>query len=200
MAEQQGEQQINLMDLSLEQLSSLRTQLEAELKQLTTSFGGLREAQARFQESKDALSHLGDKNLNKQVLVPLTSSMFVPGTLANVQDVLVDIGTGYFVEHKVDDAKAFMDRKITFLESNTEQLKTVLETKRQMLEGRDLRAAGEAQDRRHAGGPAAPAISDDRNSTHKGRVGMAVVMESAQRCGCHREDHIAKTNRERERE
>ncbi|KAJ0398843.1 hypothetical protein ATCC90586_001370 [Pythium insidiosum] len=135
MADQQGEQQINLMDLSLEQLSSLRTQLEAELKQLTTSFGGLREAQARFQESKDALSHLSDKNLNKEVLVPLTSSMFVPGTLANVQDVLVDIGTGYFVEHKVDDAKAFMDRKITFLESNTDQLKTVLETKRQMLEG-----------------------------------------------------------------
>ncbi|TMW69660.1 hypothetical protein Poli38472_001816 [Pythium oligandrum] len=128
-------QQVNLMDLPLEQLSSLKTQLEQELKQLTTSFGGLREAQARFQESKEALGSLSDKNLDKQILVPLTSSMFVPGTLSNVQEVLVDIGTGYFVEQNVDDAKKFMDRKVAFLQTNTDSLKTVLESKRQMLEG-----------------------------------------------------------------
>lgn len=127
--------QINLVDLSLEQLSSLRQQLEQELKQLTTSFGGLREAQARFKESKEALQSLNESNLNKEILVPLTASMFVPGKLSNVNQVLVDIGTGYFVEQPVDDAKQFMERKVSFLQTNTDSLKEVLEQKRNMLEG-----------------------------------------------------------------
>lgn len=122
------------MDLPIDQLNSLKTQLEGELKQLTSSFGGLKEAQARFSESKLALNSLTSNNQDKQILVPLTSSMFVPGTLSNVQDVLVDIGTGYYVEQSVDSAKQFMDRKIEFLSSNTEALKTVLEGKRNMLE------------------------------------------------------------------
>ncbi|KAF1327705.1 Prefoldin, alpha subunit, partial [Globisporangium splendens] len=147
MADGSG-REVNLVDLSLEQLSNLKTQLETELQQLTASFGGLREAQARFNESKEALSSLNDKNADKQILVPLTSSMFVPGTLSNVKEVLVDVGTGYFVEQSVDDAKKFMDRKVEFLQTNTDSLKEVLENKRQMLEGvifvmqQKLRTAG----------------------------------------------------------
>ncbi len=32
------------------------------------------------------------------MLVPLTQSLYVPGELADTNHVLVDIGTGYFVE------------------------------------------------------------------------------------------------------
>ena len=34
----------------------------------------------------------------KDMLVPLTSSMYVPGKLGSVDKVLLDVGTGYFVE------------------------------------------------------------------------------------------------------
>ena len=34
----------------------------------------------------------------KDVLVPLTSSLYVSGTLGNPDNVMVDIGTGYYVE------------------------------------------------------------------------------------------------------
>lgn len=148
MADGNSGREVNLVDLSLEQLNNLKGQLETELQQLTASFGGLREAQARFLESKDALSSLQASNADKHILVPLTASMFVPGTLSNVQDVLVDVGTGYFVEQSVGDAKKFMDRKVEFLQTNTDSLKEVLETKRQMLEGvifvmqQKLRTAG----------------------------------------------------------
>ena len=33
----------------------------------------------------------------KEVLVPLTSSLYVPGRLTDVESVVVDIGTGYYV-------------------------------------------------------------------------------------------------------
>lgn len=144
-------QEINIVDLPLDQLNTLKAQLEQELQQLTASFGGLREAQSRFAESKDALASLTSKNEGKQVLVPLTSSMFVPGKLSDVDSVLVDIGTGYFVEHSVPQAKAFMDRKVEFLQTNTDSLKEVLENKRNMLEAvlmvmqQKLRAADQRQ-------------------------------------------------------
>ncbi|KAL3658528.1 hypothetical protein V7S43_016412 [Phytophthora oleae] len=129
-----ADNEVNLVDLSLEQLNSLKGQLEKELQQLTASFGGLREAQSRFSESKDALKSMAAADLNKEVLVPLTASMFVPGKLANKEEVLVDVGTGYFVEQSVEKAEQFMDRKVEFLQSNTDQLKTVIEGKRNMLE------------------------------------------------------------------
>lgn len=34
----------------------------------------------------------------KKILVPLTASLYVPGYLDDADKVLVDVGTGYFVE------------------------------------------------------------------------------------------------------
>jgi prefoldin alpha subunit len=34
----------------------------------------------------------------KTILVPLTSSLYVPGTLADTENVIVDVGTGFYVE------------------------------------------------------------------------------------------------------
>lgn len=34
----------------------------------------------------------------KAILVPLTASLYVPGALADTDKVIVDIGTGFFVE------------------------------------------------------------------------------------------------------
>ena len=36
--------------------------------------------------------------LDKEVLVPLTSSLYVPGKLTDVASVVVDVGTGYCVK------------------------------------------------------------------------------------------------------
>jgi len=38
------------------------------------------------------------KNLGKPILVPLTTSLYVPGTLADPDNVIVDVGTGFYVE------------------------------------------------------------------------------------------------------
>lgn len=37
-------------------------------------------------------------NAGKAILVPLTASLYVPGALADTDKVIVDIGTGFFVE------------------------------------------------------------------------------------------------------
>jgi len=34
----------------------------------------------------------------KPILVPLTTSLYVPGTLADPENVIVDVGTGFYIE------------------------------------------------------------------------------------------------------
>lgn len=47
-----------------------------------------------------------------EILVPLTQSMYVPGRIADAGKVLIDIGTGYFVEKSIPKAKEYLDRRV----------------------------------------------------------------------------------------
>ncbi|POI21143.1 hypothetical protein CIB84_015110, partial [Bambusicola thoracicus] len=68
----------------------------------------------------------------KDLLVPLTSSMYVPGKLSDVERVLIDVGTGYYVEKTADDAREFFKRKIDFLTKQMEKIQPALQEKHAM--------------------------------------------------------------------
>jgi prefoldin alpha subunit len=76
----------------------------------------------RFQDSGDCLKNFSGDMKDKEILVPLTGSMYVPGTLTDPQRVIVDVGTGYFVEKNVSEAKEYFNRKVKFV---TEQMEKV---------------------------------------------------------------------------
>jgi prefoldin subunit 5 len=59
----------------------------------------------------------------------------VPGRLADVTSVTVDIGTGYYVEMAVPAARAFYQRKETYLQENLRQLAATITAKRKNLQG-----------------------------------------------------------------
>ena len=46
------------------------------------------------------------------MLVPVTSSLYVPGETTKLDTVLVDVGTGYFVGKSVPAAEEFIERKV----------------------------------------------------------------------------------------
>ncbi|XP_077459433.1 prefoldin subunit 5 [Stigmatopora argus] len=123
---------INLADLSLPQLEGLKSQLDQEIEFLTSSISQLKVVQAKFVDAKDNLNSLNKNNQGKQLLVPLTSSMYVPGTLNDVDHVLVDVGTGYYVEKNVADSKAFFKRKLNFLTKQIEKIQPALQEKHAM--------------------------------------------------------------------
>jgi len=58
----------------------------------------LKQAQNRFADCIESCKAIDTSNKDKTILVPLTSSLYVPGKLADVEKVVVDIGTGYYVE------------------------------------------------------------------------------------------------------
>ncbi|XP_020500794.1 prefoldin subunit 5 [Labrus bergylta] len=124
---------VNLTELSLPQLEGLKTQLDQELEFLTSSIGQLKVAQTTYVEAKDSLNVLNKNNKGKELLVPLTSSMYVPGSLNDVETCLVDVGTGYYVEKSVEDSKAFFKRKIDFLTKQiVEKIQPALQEKHAM--------------------------------------------------------------------
>ncbi|KAL6457972.1 hypothetical protein MHYP_G00332020 [Metynnis hypsauchen] len=123
---------VNLTELSLPQLEGLKTQLEQETEFLSSSIAQLKVVQTKYVEAKDSLGVLKKSNEGKELLVPLTSSMYVPGTLNDVEHVLVDVGTGYFVEKNVEDSKEFFKRKIDFLTKQIEKIQPALQEKHAM--------------------------------------------------------------------
>lgn len=55
-------------------------------------------AQGKFVESGESVEKITPATKGKTVLVPLTGSMYVPGTIADTDNVIIDIGTGYYAQ------------------------------------------------------------------------------------------------------
>jgi prefoldin alpha subunit len=90
---------VELSSLNLNQLADVKQQLEQEVEHLTDSFQKLRQAQLKFKECSTTVDEVSsEKNLNKPLLVPLTSSLYVPGKISDIEKFMVDVGTGYYVE------------------------------------------------------------------------------------------------------
>ncbi|KAL3689368.1 hypothetical protein R1sor_015677 [Riccia sorocarpa] len=120
--------------LSVEQLQAVKEQVDAELSVLQDSVTNIRTAANRFEMAANALHNLSLQKPGQQMLVPLTASLYVPGVLDNVENVLVDVGTGYYIEKSVPDGKDYCDRKINFLKANHDKLVEVANDKRDTAE------------------------------------------------------------------
>uniref|UniRef100_A0A8B9NPR4 Prefoldin subunit 5 n=2 Tax=Accipitriformes TaxID=2558200 RepID=A0A8B9NPR4_9AVES len=131
-------QTVNVGELPLPQLELLKGQLDQEVEFLSSSIAQLKVVQTKYVEAKDCLNVLNKSNEGKDLLVPLTSSMYVPGKLSDVERVLIDVGTGYYVEKTADDARDFFKRKIDFLTKQMEKIQPALQEKHAMKQGKQL--------------------------------------------------------------
>lgn len=121
---------INLSLLSTTQLSQLKAQLDAELSQLTSSFGQLRAAQQKFRDCiRSIAGGVTPAAEGKPILVPLTTSLYVPGTLRDGGKVIVEVGTGFYVEKTTADATKFYEAKVTELAVNLKDLEAIVAQK-----------------------------------------------------------------------
>ncbi|KAH8854671.1 Prefoldin subunit 5 [Schistosoma japonicum] len=89
---------VNIMDLTIPQLQELARQMEQKIQFISASIQQLKSLQTQFISSKNYLCELTPDKENSDILVPLTSTLCVPGTLSDASHIFVDIGTGYYVE------------------------------------------------------------------------------------------------------
>ncbi|VDB83142.1 unnamed protein product [Peniophora sp. CBMAI 1063] len=126
-------QQVNIADLSLQQLGEVRKQLDDELQHLTSSFAQLKQVQAKFRSCIESCKELKPQNAGKTVLVPLTNSLYVPGKMKDPETVIIDIGTGYYVSKTRTEAIKHYEGKIDYLRGNLEALQAAIERKQDNL-------------------------------------------------------------------
>lgn len=121
---------VDLASLSTAQLADVKQQLEQELEHLSESFQKLRQAQTKFQQCGHTVKITSKaENEDKEILVPLTNSLYVPGRTANIDKYIVDVGTGYYVEKNAENAIKFFDSKVDTLKKNLVDLETVVNGK-----------------------------------------------------------------------
>jgi prefoldin alpha subunit len=68
------------------------------------------------------------------MLVPLTNSLYVPGSIANVESLLVDLGTGYFIEKSQEQTQQFLGRRISMVSTKLAELEVAVSAKRRDVE------------------------------------------------------------------
>ena len=119
-------QQIPLGQLPAQQLDQIKRDIEQEISVFTESINQLKMAQQKFHESLVNLDRIIVKNEGKELMVPMTSSMYVPGILDETSSVMVDIGTGYYVEKSVEEGRKYFTRKIDFVGSQLEKIHPLL--------------------------------------------------------------------------
>jgi prefoldin alpha subunit len=115
---------INLEELPVHQLKAVGKQLDEEIETYSQSYAHLRSALLKFQVSLQCIQ----KATDEESLIPLTNSLYVTGKLQN--RLMVDIGTGYFVEKDVKEANEFYLRKTEYLKNSLQKLENTV-TQRQ---------------------------------------------------------------------
>jgi len=136
-----GNKAIQLDTMSLDQLQQLQQREENRMQALTNRYAQLRSAAARLLSSAGAVQDLeeppkeqdssstdapaaaSDDCATKDVFVPLTDSVYVPGKIRLLQpdakDLLVELGTGYFVEKSSKETLEYIDRKLKLVDDNS---------------------------------------------------------------------------------
>lgn len=82
----------------------------------------LKIAKTKFDGSKDALEQISDDWTNKEILVPLTGSMYVKGVVNNIDKFIIDIGTGYYVEKDITTSKDYFKRKVDYVQEQMDKI------------------------------------------------------------------------------
>lgn len=125
---------IPLGNLQPKQLERLQADLQREVEVISASLAQLSNAVQRLTASKENASQLGKLNNGKEILVPLTSAIYVPGNLSDVTKVLIDIGTGFYVEKTPAEAERYFSKRATLLKEEQDKTTQLHTQKRQQLE------------------------------------------------------------------
>jgi prefoldin alpha subunit len=121
---------INIDSMSIDQLNSVKQQQEARLEHFTVQYQQLRAVSARLSTARASLSSMPASNGSgdgREIMIPLTESLYAPGKIVDPNKVLVELGAGFFVEKNTKDAIKVLERKGKLVDANSENVMAALE-------------------------------------------------------------------------
>lgn len=128
---------IDLTQLQPQQIIEFRKSTEEEVNHFTSSLQALQTAQSKLKDCITSVENM-ENSKGENLLVPITSSLYLPGKIAQKDEYLVDIGTGYFVSKLAKDSKLVYENKIKKLNEDSKKLKEILVQKNEILNSINL--------------------------------------------------------------
>lgn len=131
------QRKIDLTQLQPQQIIEFRKSTEEEVNHFTQSLQALQTAQSKLKDCITSVENM-ENSKGGELLVPLTSSLYLPGKIAQKDEYLVDIGTGYFVGKLATETKLVYENKINKLNEDSKKLKDILVQKNDILNSINL--------------------------------------------------------------
>lgn len=137
-----AERSIDLDSMSLDQLNQLKSSEESRLQAISTHYATLRASASKFQMAKTAVLSISPSHDGKDILIPLTESLYVPGKIREPSKVMVELGTGFYAEKSVKDAVAFLDRKTKLVDVNSDNIMEAITATKRNINSIDVAIQG----------------------------------------------------------
>ena len=120
---------INIDAMSLDQLNAVKQQQEGQLKAYTSQYQQLRAASARIASARSSLSAMPVTGTGegREIMIPLTESLYAPGKIVDPNKILVELGAGFFVEKSAKDAMKVLERKGRLVDANSDNVMAAVE-------------------------------------------------------------------------
>ena len=124
--------EIPIEKLSIEQLNYVGQQIEKEIKNYSQYYSSLRAVNNKYLDNKEYIKQLKEYK-DKEILFPMTSSLYIPGKCKDIKKLTIEIGANFFVETTVEKAEKFCDRKIESLKKNMDSIDKLIQEKNDQL-------------------------------------------------------------------
>merc|ERR1719231_2119555 len=119
---------------SMQQLQGIKQSLDTDIQNLQVTASTLSEASSRFLQSGKCVEQLAKSKEGDEILVPLTSSLYIPGKLTNLKSVLVEVGTGYYCTKSIPAGKKYCDDKVSMINEQVSAMNKSLKEKQNQLQ------------------------------------------------------------------
>ena len=86
-----------------------------------------------FAQTKRLLFRYEKRAEGREIMVPLTSSLYVPGVMEDNKNVLVEVGAGYFIEKNTQAATEYCNRKSKALMDSSAKVGQLIQGKKGQL-------------------------------------------------------------------
>ena len=124
--------EIPIEKLSIEQLNYVGQQIEKDIKNYSQYYSSLRAVNNKYLDNQEYIKMLKEFK-DKEILVPMTSSLYIPGKCADVKKLTIEIGANFFVETTIEKAEKFCERKIESLKKNMDEIDKIIQEKNDQL-------------------------------------------------------------------
>ena len=124
--------EVPLEKLSIDQLDYVGRQIEQEISNYSSYYSSLRIAHNKFLDNKEYINDLKTYE-DKEILVPMTSSLYIPGKCVDVKRVTIEIGANFFIETTIDKAEKFCDRKLETIKKNMDKIDDIINNKNEQM-------------------------------------------------------------------